>query len=124
MFIYHTTSDTTLILVYVDDILVTASKSDLLSQVISFLHTAFAILDPGKPSFFLRLQVQYIGDDMHLSQSEYIQDFLKRTHLEDSKPTPTPSCSGWSISQTDGAPLHNPIEYKSIVGALQYATLT
>ena len=31
LFIYHTTSDTALILVYVDDILVTASKSDLLS---------------------------------------------------------------------------------------------
>ena len=24
---------------------------------------------------------------MHLSQSKYIQDFLERTHLDDSKPT-------------------------------------
>ena len=122
LFIYHTSSDTALIFVYVDNIL--ASNYDLLSQVISFIYIAFAIHELGKPSFFLGLQVQYIGGAMHLSQSKYIQDFLERTHLDDSKPTPTPGCSSWSISQTDGAPLHNPTEYRSIVGALQYATLT
>ena len=74
--------------------------------------------------FFLGFQVQYIGGAIHLSQSKYIQDFLEQTHLEDSKPTPTLGCPGWSISQTDGTPLHNPIEYKSIVAAFQYATLT
>ena len=72
LFIYHTTSDTTLILVYVDDILVTTINFDLLSQVISFLHTAFAIRDLGKPSFFLGLQVQYIGGAMDLSKLKYI----------------------------------------------------
>ena len=101
----------------------TTSNFDLLSQVISFLHTAFAIRDLDKPSFFLGLQVQYIGVAMHLvSQLKYIQDLLERTHLEDSKPTL--GCSGWSISQIDGTPLHNPTEYISIVGTLQYATLT
>ena len=52
LFIYHIASDTALILVYVDDILVTASNSDLLSQVISFLRTSFAICDLCRPSFF------------------------------------------------------------------------
>ena len=61
---------------------------------------------------------------MHLSQLKYIEDFLQRTHLEDSKLTPTPGCFGWSISQTDGVPLLNPTEYRSIVGAFQYTTLT
>ena len=74
--------------------------------------------------FFLGLQVQYIGDVMHLSRSKYIQDLLDRTHLEDSKPTPTLGCSGWSISQTDGVPLHNPTKYRSIVRALHNPTLT
>ena len=87
LFIYHTTSDTALILVYVDDILVTTSNFDLLSQVISFLYTAFPIRDLGKPFFFLGLQVQFIGGAMHLSHLKYIQDSLERTHLEDSKPT-------------------------------------
>ena len=71
LFIYHTASDTALILVYVDDILVTTINFDLLS-VISFLHTAFAIRDLGKPSFFLGLQVQYIGGAMDLSKLKYI----------------------------------------------------
>ncbi len=44
--------------------------------------------------------------------------------MQDSKPCPTPLASGSKLSAYDGAPLSDATEYRSIVGALQYLTLT
>ncbi|KAK7298859.1 hypothetical protein VNO77_46407 [Canavalia gladiata] len=44
--------------------------------------------------------------------------------ISDSKPCPTPLASGSKLSAYDGAPLSYAREYRSIVGALQYLTLT
>ncbi|KAK7375948.1 hypothetical protein VNO78_35263 [Psophocarpus tetragonolobus] len=44
--------------------------------------------------------------------------------MQDSKPCPTPLASGSKLSAYDGAPLSYAREYRSIVGALQYLTLT
>ena len=40
------------------------------------------------------------------------------------KPSSTPTASGSKLSRFDGAPLPNGTEYRQIVGALQYCTLT
>ena len=44
--------------------------------------------------------------------------------MEASKPAPTPGSLGRTLSQSDGVPLPDPSEYRRIVGALQYVTLT
>ena len=44
--------------------------------------------------------------------------------MVDTKPASTPSASGRTLSQHDGLPLSDPYEYHTIVGALQYATIT
>ena len=61
---------------------------------------------------------------MHLNQQKYIADLLHRTQMEASKPAPTPGSLGRTLSQSDGVPLPDPSEYRRIVGALQYVTLT
>ncbi|XP_034674441.1 uncharacterized protein LOC117905666 [Vitis riparia] len=53
---------------------------------------------------------------------KYITDLLNRTHMENSKPTPTPGSLGHTLSQSNGVP--HPSEYRRIVGTLQYVTLT
>ncbi|RVW18021.1 Retrovirus-related Pol polyprotein from transposon RE2 [Vitis vinifera] len=120
LFIHHTTSDILILLVYVDDILVTGSNPKLVSHFISYLHEKFALRDLGPLSYFLGIQAQQQGSVLHLNQQKYIADLLHRTQMEAFKPTPTLGNLGCTLSQSDGVPLPNPSEYRRIVGALQY----
>ncbi|RVW28942.1 Retrovirus-related Pol polyprotein from transposon RE1 [Vitis vinifera] len=124
LFIFHTATDILILLVYVDDILVTGSNPMLVSHFISYLRTKFALRDLGPLSYFLGIQAQQLGSVLHLNQHKYIADLLNRTQMETSKPAPTPGRLGRTLSQSDGMSLSDPSEYRRTVGALQYVTLT
>ena len=61
---------------------------------------------------------------MHLSQAKYISNLLQKTKMLHVKPVPTPMVSNQSLSNSGSAPFSNTQLYRSIVGALQYATIT
>ena len=61
---------------------------------------------------------------MTLSQTKYISDLLHRTEMFDTKPTKTPGAVGKNLSKFDGDPMADVTHYRSVVGALQYVTLT
>ena len=61
---------------------------------------------------------------LHLCQTRYILDLLHRTEFLQSKPMTTPAVSGRRLNLFDGDLLSNPTEYRSVVGALQYLTIT
>ncbi|XP_047342737.1 uncharacterized mitochondrial protein AtMg00810-like [Impatiens glandulifera] len=63
-------------------------------------------------------------DDLFLSQSKYIDNILTRADMLQAKPLHTPVSAASSLSKHDGDPLSDPFLYRSIVGALQYLTLT
>ena len=79
LFIFHTASDILILLVYVDDILVTGSSPTLVSHFISYLSAKFALQDLGPLSYFLGIQAHQLGSVLHLTQHKYIVDLLKRT---------------------------------------------
>lgn len=60
---------------------------------------------------------------IHLSQTKYIRDILSRTGMLDSKPVATPLALE-PISAYDGDSPCDATHYRSILGALQYCTLT
>lgn len=80
--------------------------------------------DLGDLHFFLGIEAKRTSTALVLTQTKYTLDLLTRTHMQDSKPCPTPLASGSKLSAYDGAPLSDATEYRSIVGALQYLTLT
>jgi hypothetical protein len=88
----------------------------------SKLQLDFALKDLGSLGYFLGIQATRDSTVLHLRQSKYILDLLDRTQMTESKPYP-PCLIGSKMSRFDGKPLHNPIAYKHIVGALQYVTL-
>ncbi|RVX07394.1 Retrovirus-related Pol polyprotein from transposon RE1 [Vitis vinifera] len=124
LFIFHTASDILILLVYVDDILVTGSSPTLVSHFISYLSAKFALRDLGPLSYFLGIQAHQLGSVLHLTQHKYIADLLKHTQMETSKPAPIPGRLDRTFSQSDGVSLSDPSEYRRTVGALQYVTLT
>nr|GEW53444.1 ribonuclease H-like domain-containing protein [Tanacetum cinerariifolium] len=76
LFIFHQGKDTTYLLLYVDDIVLTASFSDLLHQIISSLHQEFDMTDLGSLNYFLGIFVTQDSSWMFLSQKKYAVEIL------------------------------------------------
>ncbi|XP_049368381.1 uncharacterized mitochondrial protein AtMg00810-like [Solanum verrucosum] len=124
MFVHHSASGILVLLLYVDDIILTGSHSQLLDQFISLLSSQFSMKDLGELHYFLGVQVVRSSDSLHFSQQKYISDLLLKFHMHTCKPVGTPLASRTTISLVDCELLSEPSEYMSMVGALQYLTLT
>ncbi|KAM1069382.1 hypothetical protein TB2_001232 [Malus domestica] len=61
---------------------------------------------------------------MHLYQAKYALDLLSRTKFTEAKSISTPISSGQKLSAHVGEPYDKPDVYRSVVGALQYLTIT
>jgi hypothetical protein len=72
----------------------------------------------------LGIQVTRTTHGLHLRQSKYILDVLHRARMVGAKPYSAPCVSGGKLSSQSGDPLSDISEYRSVVGALQYCTLT
>ena len=124
MFLHFGKATTLIVLVYVDDILVTGSSSTQISSLIAKLDSVFALRDLGQLSFFLGIEVSYNEGSMNLSQTKYISDLLHRTEMFDTKPAKTPGTIRKNLSKFDGDPMADVTHYRSVVRAFQYVTLT
>lgn len=123
LFIYRHGADTVYLLLYVDDIVLTASLLALLRQVINSLHSEFSLKDLGDLHFFLGVSVQRIGLGFFLSQCQYTEDILTRSCMTNCNPCSTPVDTSSKLPSTD-EPVANATDYRSIAGALQYLTFT
>ena len=61
-------------------------------------------------------------EGIFLSQSKYACDLLRRFHMEDCKPTPSPFQSGVKLSTTCSFPEVDATLYRQLVGSLLYLT--
>lgn len=112
------------LLVYVDDIILTGSNTKMLDEFVTQLGNQFAIKDLGDLNYFLGIQVQRFKDGIFLSQSKYVADLLQTTDMADCKPVSTPMSIKPTTSAHGDALYHDITNYRKIVGTLQYLTLT
>jgi histone deacetylase 1/2 len=114
-----------MILVYVDDILITGNSITHIQQLISKLNAEFALKQLGSLDYFLGIEVFHMDNgSLLLSQTKYIRDLLSRVQMETANGMPTPMVSSSKLSKIGSNPVEDPTHFRSIVGALQYATLT
>ena len=123
LFVYRHGSHTAYLLLYVDDIILTASSDDLLCRIIASMQASFPMKDMGPLQHFLGIAVTRSPAEMLLSQRQYIIDILDRAGMTDCKPCNTPVDTQAKLS-SDGEPIKDPTLYRSLVGALQYLTFT
>jgi hypothetical protein len=90
LFIYRHGLDTVYLLLYVDDIILTASSTELLHRTISALQWEFTMKDLGPLHHFLDITVEHHPDRLFLHQCTYTLDILKRTVMADYKSCMTP----------------------------------
>jgi hypothetical protein len=124
LFIYKAHGITFFVLIYVDDIIITGSHSMAITQLINDLHSSFALKDLGQLNFFLGVEATWHQDGLHLSQQRYINDLLTKTNMLLAKQISPPLSASTILSRFEGSTITNPTLYRSIVGSLQYLSLS
>ena len=124
LFIFSHGRDIAYILLYVDDIILTASSDSLRCSIMSNLATEFAMKDLGPLSYFLGVAVTRDRNGIFMCQKAYAEEILDRAGMSNCKPCPTPVDTKGKMSITSGAPYDDPTKYRQLAGALQYLTFT
>ncbi|XP_024200487.1 uncharacterized mitochondrial protein AtMg00810-like [Rosa chinensis] len=104
--------------------MVTGSHDRLLQSFIDALARGFDIKDLGPLHYFLSVQVHTFSHGLHLNQVKYAHDLLFKHDMLLTKPMSTPMSAKDALTATDGALLDNPTNFRTLVGALQYLTIT
>ncbi|XP_016191654.1 uncharacterized protein LOC107632496 [Arachis ipaensis] len=115
----------TFMLVYVDDIIITGESEIQVQKVIEKLNAKFALKDMGNLHYFLGIQVAKTSDGgLLLSQQKYINEVLKKANMEGCSSCHTPLPSTVKLSAHGDSNFDNPQLYRSVIGSLQYLTVT
>lgn len=125
--IFTTINDiaTTYILIYVDDFVITGSSVREIEKITAMINTEFSIKDLGGLNYFLGIEVQRTSkSEIHLNQRKYISEILLRAKMDKANPLPTSMITNHQLSRYKSEAIQNQKQYRSIVGALQYVTIT
>lgn len=114
------------VLVYVDDIIVASSSQEATNALLKALEKEFALKDLGDLRYLLGIEVKRSRDGLKLSQERYAIDVIQRVGMKNCKPIHTPLPMTEKLSAADGQKLRaeDSTRYRSLVGVLQYLTLT
>ena len=117
LFIYRQGSEVAYLLIYVDDIILTASSTALLQQIIGSLHSEFDMTDLGALNYFLGISAVRHSTGLFLSQRKYALQLLERAHMANCNPSRT-SVDTESKLGPEGVPVQDRTLYRNLVGGL------
>jgi hypothetical protein len=117
LFIHVSPSGRTLLLLYVDDMIITGDDPEYIAFVKARLSDQFLMSDLGPLRYFLVIEIS-MSEGFFLSQEKYIQDLLDRASLTDHQTAETHMELNVHFMATDGEPLDDPTRYRHIVGSL------
>ena len=119
------------ILVYVDDILVTAHSGAQRDGIVEELKTLYDLRVADQVDMFLGVQLKWSEDlkrrikSLTLSQPLYIEGVLRRFGLEESKPARTPMVEGFysGLASEEDKSIVQLTQYQQMIGSLLYLGL-
>lgn len=111
------------VLVYIDDLIITGDNEDEINTLKKSLQSKFAIKDLGVLKYFLGIEMATSSKGLFLNQRKYLMDLLEEAEMMDSKPCATPLNSKLKL-EWEGDQLSNVVEYQKLVGKLIYLTIT
>jgi len=80
-----------MVLIYVDDIIITGTSAYDIQALISCIRQHFALKDMGRLHYFLGIEASWATNgDLHLSQTKYIKDLLNKSNTSSARPQPSP----------------------------------
>jgi hypothetical protein len=124
LFVHISPRGRTLLLLYVDDMIITGDDSKYIAFVKARLRDQFLMTDLGPLRYFLGIEVSSTLDGFSISQEKYIQDLLARAALGDKRTVKTLMELNVQLHASDGDLLPNPTHYHHLVGSLVYLDVT
>lgn len=110
-----------ILIIWVDDIIISATSSKLLEGVKESLCQKFKMKDLGELSRFLGTQFKRSETSIEMSQSQYIYKVLSKFEMSDCKPKSTPCAFGVEKEcDVSSRELGDPRLYRAVVGSLIY----
>ena len=123
VFYRNSSSGIILLVVYVDDIVITRSDSTGISSLKSFLHSQFHTKDIEMLRYFLGVKVIWSKHGIFLSQRKYVLDLLSETGKLGAKPCSSPMAPSIHLTR-ESELFEDPERYRRLVGKLNYLTVT
>lgn len=115
-------SDLLVCLVYAEDLLVMGNNSARIHSLIATLNYPFIVKDLGKLFYFLGIEAHWYSTGLHLFHHKYVQDPLKRVHMDAFSLVSTLASPFSKLSLSNSHQFHDQTLYMSVVGALYYLT--
>jgi hypothetical protein len=133
LFLHRTGKGTILLLLYVDDMIITGDDLSGIQELKDFLSQNFEMKDLGHLSYFLGLEIMATSTGFfhkssdygfYLTQAKYTSDLLSRAGLTNHKIVDTPIELNAHLTPSSGELLPDPSLYQQLVGSLVYLTVT
>ncbi|WMV28790.1 hypothetical protein MTR67_022175 [Solanum verrucosum] len=122
-----------IVLVYVDDQLITGKNDQMITEAKENLHQQFKLKHLGELRYFLGIEVLRSSKRVVLNQRKYVLELIADAGLTGAKPTMTPLESNLRLTSveydlvngvTRDEVLHDITAYQRLVGKLLYANIT
>ena len=91
-----------ILVMYVDDLIITGNHDDDIAQVKKELHAGFTMTDLGLLHYYLGVEVFQRPHHIFISQSKYAAEVLQRFGMQDCKPVLTPMEQNLKLSKFEG----------------------
>ncbi|KAH9751535.1 hypothetical protein KPL71_014332 [Citrus sinensis] len=125
MFVKHTDGGKMAVLiVYVDDIILTGSDGDEMSRLKKHLASEFEIKDLGPLRYFLGMEVARSRMGISVSQRKYVLDLLEEIGMSGCRPSDTPVDPNQKLGEVSNGVLVDKGRYQRLVGKLIYLSHT
>ncbi|CAN1849719.1 Retrovirus-related Pol polyprotein from transposon TNT 1-94 [Linum perenne] len=112
------------VLVYVDDLIITGDDEVEVTQIKANLSVRFKMKELGELRHFLGLEVEKTKEGLFLCQHKYSKDLLEKFGMLECKPVSAPVDASVKLRSTEGKDLEDTTTYRQLVGSLIYLTLT
>jgi hypothetical protein len=119
VFYRHSGRRITVLVVYVDDIIITGDDEQGIKYLKENLSKEFEVKDLGQLKYFLGIEVARSPPGIVLSQRKYVLDLLNETCMIGCRPASTPIDSNHKLCAECGDPV-NKERYQRLVGRLIY----
>lgn len=125
LFIHHSaTGEVTVLIVYVDDIVVTRNDEEDRNKLRECLISEFEIKEFGRLKYFLAIEVAHSKKEIFICQQKYIVDLLIEIGMLGCKATDTPIEPNHKLGEVPEDSVVDKGSYQRLVGRLIYLAHT